>query len=68
MENMEDFCVNHNYTQRELLLPSIPLPSPPSLLPTILLYIPPDLLLLLLLLYTLFFRIEKNHPGIKKIC
>ena len=26
MENMEDFCVDHNYTQRDLLLP---LPSRP---------------------------------------
>jgi hypothetical protein len=25
MENMEDLCVSHNYTQRDLLLP----PSPP---------------------------------------
>ena len=24
MENMEDFCVSHNYTQRDLLLPPLP--------------------------------------------
>ena len=35
MENMEDFCVSHNYTQRDLLLhrrhppPALP-PPPPS--------------------------------------
>jgi hypothetical protein len=49
MENMEDFCLSHNYTQRDLLLllpPSFPPSSSSSSL------------------YTLFFRIEKNHPGI----
>jgi hypothetical protein len=36
MENMEDFCVSHNYTQRDLLL---------------LLLLPPTILLLRPLLY-----------------
>jgi hypothetical protein len=47
---MEDFCVNHNYTQRYLLLP----PSRLLLL----------LLLPLYMYIHCFFRIEKNHPGI----
>ena len=51
MENMEDFCVSHNYTQRNFLLL-----LPPSL--------PPTILLLLLPLCIVFFRIEKIHPGI----
>jgi hypothetical protein len=68
MENMEDFCVSHNYTQRDLLLP----PSCCSLHPAFLFLL--HLLLHLLLhhhpppssinVYTLFFRIEMNHPGI----
>jgi hypothetical protein len=42
-----DFCVSHNYIQRDLLLRRRRHLPPP--------YIH---------VYTLFFRIEKNHPGI----
>ena len=42
-----DFCVSHNYTQRDLLLRRCRHLPPPSIH-----------------VYTLFFRIEKNHPGI----
>ena len=57
MENMEDFCVSDNYTQRDLLLlrrrrsPPPPHPPPPP---------PPPCIHV----YTLFFRIEKNNPGL----
>ena len=53
MVNMEDFCVSHEYTQRYLLLPLLlrhcrRRPPPPPSIHV----------------YTLPFRIEKNHPGI----
>jgi hypothetical protein len=61
MVNMEDFCVSHNYTQRDILL------LPPSLFPTI--------LILLLSLYIVFqiweesswnsFLLETMQVGIK---
>ena len=44
-----DFCISHNYTQRDLLLLLRRRRPPP--LPSI-------------NVYTLFFRIEQNHPGI----
>jgi hypothetical protein len=55
MENMEDFCVSHKYTQRytsfstgaALFLLYHLRPPTPSIH-----------------VYTLFFRIEKNHPEI----
>ena len=66
-ENMEDLDVSHNYTQRDLLLLSFP-PFPP-LLPALLLlsswpppFHPPPLPSIHV--YTLFFRVEKNHHGI----
>jgi hypothetical protein len=49
---MEDFCVSHNYTQRYLLLLLLRHRPPP----------PPSIHAHFV--YTLFFRIEKNHPGI----
>ena len=51
-----DFCVSHNYTQRDLLLLlRFPTPPPPPSPP-----LPPASSSL----YTLFFRIENHHPGI----
>ena len=56
MENMEDFCASHKYTQRYtsfstgaalFLLHRLRPPPTPSIQ-----------------VYTLFFRIEKNHPEI----
>ena len=44
-----DFCVSHNYTQRDLIRRRHP--PPPSIH-----------------VYALFFRIEKNHPGIVFFC
>ena len=63
MENMEDFCVSHNYSQRDRLLfprhhrhrrPTPPPPPPPPPLPSS----------LYTCIYIVFFRIEKNHPEI----
>jgi hypothetical protein len=51
--------VSHNYTQRDLLLL-----LPALLLLLLILLLPALLLLLPLHVYTLFFRIEKNHHGI----
>jgi hypothetical protein len=71
-ENMEDFDVSYNYTQRDLLLLSFP-PFHPLLSALLLLpfrhppFHPPSRHpppLPSMHVYTLFFRIEKNHHGI----
>ena len=63
MENMEDFCVSHNYTQRDrlLFLRHPPPSSPPPYSSTAAVA---DAFLPLYMYIHCFFRFEKNHPEI----